>query len=326
MVAVHIPTNLADLATAVTTYLHGTIDDVTPIQRKVAHRMFRALWHSPDGLQPIIIRFYQSTRCDEEARTEAAALRELTRMGYPVPEVFCCIDDAKVVGSPFIVMQHLKGQSLGELALQQPEQIPYWIEQASSLLARLHNLPWQNGFDVFQPPMDTLDFAERQVKWWAREALKVDATVASPGFTWLRENMYRARECAEKSLVHRDFHPNNLMVDGALFTGVLDWGEICIADPAIDIAWSRMVLATEVSVQFADSFTQAYCKRNPKVQATQQFWEVFAACKRLTIMAHIRKALDVTNTTPQESNLPVVQQTTWNAVIDFMMTRLDEED
>ncbi|MBX3063079.1 MAG: phosphotransferase [Anaerolineae bacterium] len=322
MVATLIPDNIADV---VAVHLHGVIDQVTPIQHKVSHRMFNAVWHSDDGAQPIVIRFYNGIRCDEEARIEASALRELSRMGYPVPELFCCIDDSKVSGTPFIVMQHLNGRSLGDIALGNPSQIPYWIEQAASLLVRLHNLPWQDGFDMFQPPMETLDYADRQIKWWTREALKVGAADAKPGFDWLRANLYRARECAAKSLIHRDFHPNNLMATDELITGVIDWGEMTIADPAIDIAWSRMILETEVDPKLADSFNEAYRRRNPEAQLTQHFWEVFAACKRLTAMANIRQVM-VNGMSAHDGNLPPVHEETREAVRTFMESRLIDDD
>jgi aminoglycoside phosphotransferase (APT) family kinase protein len=65
----------------------------------------------------------------------------------------------------------------------------------------------------------------------------------------------------------------------------VDWGELAIGDPAIDVGWSRMVLATEVSPQLGDNFIKTYSRHISECLKTLAFWEVFAACKRLTVLA-----------------------------------------
>ena len=42
------------------------------------------------------------------------------------------------------------------------------------------------------------------------------------------------------TLVHGDLHFRHLLVDDAALIGVIDWGDICLADPALDVqlAWS----------------------------------------------------------------------------------------
>lgn len=61
------------------------------------------------------------------------------------------------------------------------------------MLLKLHGLKWQNSFDTFQPALSALDFAERQIKWWSRQAEVVGAEEASEGFHWLKTNLYLAR-------------------------------------------------------------------------------------------------------------------------------------
>jgi aminoglycoside phosphotransferase (APT) family kinase protein len=285
MISILIPT---DIAGSVSEQLGGRVEDVIALDTPTAHQMYHATWHTDDGALPIVIRFYATPRGDEEARVETAALRGLLKADYAVPDLYLCADVPEVGSTPFIVMQRLPGRPLGELALDYPDQIGAWVEQASALMVRLHSINWQTGFDFFQPPMSVLEFAERQLKWWSIQAQKSGATRAAAGFAWLKLNVYRARDCAQQALVHRDFHPNNLMASGDHITGVVDWGELTIADPAVDVAWTRMVLATEVDAALADAFCAAYLRRHPDVSDTLQFWEVLSACKRLTALASHR--------------------------------------
>jgi aminoglycoside phosphotransferase (APT) family kinase protein len=320
MVATIIPTDIAGI---VSELLESPIENVVAIQHTAARKMYYATWQTNEGPLPIVIRFYQGSqgsRCEEDARIEAAALRSLLNKGYPVPELYLCEDNCHVAGAPFVVMAQLPGRTLSEVALEEPASFPYWIDQACTLLMKLHTLAWQDGFDFFHPPMNVLEFAERQVKWWSIQAQKIGAAEAKQGFDWLKMNMYRARECSRITLVHRDFHPNNLISDGQHITGVVDWGELTIADPAVDAAWSRMIMETEVSQPVGDSFNEIYQRRHPEVCATQHFWEVFSAAKRLTTMANLQHLADTDSSIHQPSPQTI------EAVQDFMHRRLIEED
>jgi len=265
--------------------LGGTVSEIEPIRLGAAHRMYTARWQTPDGIvTPIVIRYIHGSHAVEDARSEAGALRELSRAGYPVPELFLLADEAE----PFIVMERLPGESLTQVALANPGRIPYWLDKASDLLLRLHGLKWRDGFEAFKPELPPREFAERQIRWWKMQAKAVQADELAPGFAWLSGSLHHIPDTTPLTLVHRDFHPSNILVDADRITGVVDWGELTIADAAVDVAWSYMILATESSATLGDLFKQAYTRRNPGVRATLPFWEIFAACKRLTTVATIR--------------------------------------
>lgn len=317
MVATIIPTDVAGI---VAEQLNGPVDDVKAVPHKRPDRVYHAVWQSSDGPMPIVIRFYQGLRGDEEARHESAALRELLPLGYPVPDVYACVDQSKTYGAPFLVTQRFNGRTLAETG-----EAAAWVDHACNLLLRLHSLPWQDGFDLFQPPMSPLDFAERQVKWWGREAQKCGMTEAMPGFDWLKANLFRARECATRSLVHRHFQPSNLIAGKTQLVGVVAWAELCIADPAVDVAWLRMTLDTEVGAEVGEHFYHTYQRHTPSVNATEQFWEVFAACKRLTMMAMERKAAG-NESGESDSGLEAFYDRAADAVQHFMAERLVYDD
>lgn len=317
MVATIVPTDIAGI---VAEQLNGPVDAIVPVSNKGVHRLYHAVWQASDGPLPIVIRFYQGLRGDEEARHESAALRELLPLGYPVPDVYACVDESKTYGAPFIVTRRFDGRTLVESG-----EIAAWVDQACNLLLRLHSLPWQDGFDLFQPPMSPLDFAERQVKWWGREAQKCGAADAMPGFDWLKANLYRARECAARTLVHRHFQPSNLIVGSTHLMGVVAWAELCIADPAVDVAWMRMMLDTEVGAEVGEHFYHTYQRHLPSVNASEQFWEVFAACKRLTTMTIEYKTL-LEEGQESNSNEIALYGRTVDAVRSFMEQRLVYDD
>jgi aminoglycoside phosphotransferase (APT) family kinase protein len=303
--------------------LEGEVHDLAPLLTGAAHRMYSALWNQHEGSLPIIIRFFPGSRGAEEAKVEANALRELFRAGYPVPECYLLIEDDHTAGAPFIVIQYLPGEPLGAVAIAQPERVNYWLDKASALLLRLHGLRWQDSFDPFQPALAPLDFAERQLKLLVARARTASADDALAGLGWLRANIHYARRARRTSLIHRDFHPDNLLVKDNAIISVLDWGELTIADPAVDVGWSRMVLATEVDPRLGDTFAEAYKRRSPEVGETLDFWEVFAACKRLTALALHRST---GGAVPLAGNTPPVKPEVVEAVRTFMYQRLTDEE
>ncbi len=55
-------------------------------------------------------------------------------------------------------------------------------------------------------------------------------------------------------LVHGDLGPQHILVVGEEVTGVIDWGDCCVGDPALDLAWTRYGSAPE----FAAALDAAY--------------------------------------------------------------------
>lgn len=300
------------LPQAIAGHLHGTVDALTPLPWASSHQSFSAIWHQADGPTSILIKVYEGARGVDALRNEANALRDLSRASFPVPMLYLAVDNSSVIGAPFLVMERLDGEALGSVALKDTARIPYWLDQACGLLRRLHGVQWTDSFDWFQPPLD--DFAERHMRWWSRQAVRVQAEDAAPGFAWLNANLYRAKRVKRRALVHRDFHPNNIIANPNRIIGVIDWGELTIADPAVDVGWSRMVLATEVDSTLGDSFADSYIRRDPDIVESLAFWEVFAACKRLTSLSTLSE------------HQPPVKEGLREAVRSFMESRLAHEE
>lgn len=58
----------------------------------------------------------------------------------------------------------------------------------------------------------------------------------------------------ELALCHGDLHVRHVLVDGADLTGVIDWGDSCRADPAIDLVLYWSLLPSESRAAFAAEY------------------------------------------------------------------------
>jgi aminoglycoside phosphotransferase (APT) family kinase protein len=79
--------------------------------------------------------------------------------------------------------------------------------------------------------------------WWQDEA----AWVLAIGWSKL------ASATADPVLIHRDFHPGNLLWSGGAISGVVDWGNACVGPAAFDLAHYRVNLATLFGPEVADA-------------------------------------------------------------------------
>src|SRR6185295_832941 len=57
---------------------------------------------------------------------------------------------------------------------------------------------------------------------------------------WLVD--HRPADDARRVICHGDFHPQNLLMEGARVTGVIDWPNVVVADRAFDVASTRVIL------------------------------------------------------------------------------------
>jgi aminoglycoside phosphotransferase (APT) family kinase protein len=158
---------------------------------------------------------------------EAALLPELARalpLAIPVPfrtgdEPVAFIAYRKLPGAPFSPERAAPdGDALGA--------------QLGAFLARLHGFPAERARRLGAPDAarepTVAAFRERVVPLLnATELLAADALLAT--FLALEHR---------PALVHADLGPEHVLVDAGRITGVIDWSDARVGDPAIDLAWA----------------------------------------------------------------------------------------
>jgi aminoglycoside phosphotransferase (APT) family kinase protein len=155
------------------------------------------------------------------------------------PRPIACCDDASVIGTPFYVMERVRGVILRArvpegLALGE-ETMRRASEAACDTLAEIHQLDWRAiGLGELGKPDGYVD---RQVRGWAdrwRNARTDDVPQVEKLGAWLEE--HRPRESGA-ALVHNDFKYDNIVLSDDLsrVLAVLDWEMATIGDPLMDL-------------------------------------------------------------------------------------------
>jgi aminoglycoside phosphotransferase (APT) family kinase protein len=199
---------------------------------------FRLKGAPPALAGPLILRLLGPQHDPARALRERTVQNTLVDLGYPAPRVYLASADVSRLGGAFLVMERLPGRPL--LEARQFNLSAVLVE----MQVRLHALDADvllRALDREGPPLhrNLVSFDA----YLAQLAARIDLgglDGLGPAMRWLVAH----RPAAPDRLVicHGDFHPHNLLYDGRV-TGVLDWPNALVADPAYDVASTVTILA-----------------------------------------------------------------------------------
>jgi aminoglycoside phosphotransferase (APT) family kinase protein len=173
----------------------------------------------------LVLRLYPERCCPDRALWESRVQNALASEGYPVAQVYFVCTDPSVLNGAFFVMDFLPGELLTTtpsgrmLKVLGHAHATLHKGDPAALIASLV----ERGIDAGRLRLvDRVSLGQTEFPW-ARE-----------GISWLVE--HRPSEPEHMAVCHGDFHPLNLLVQDGKVTGILDWAELSIADPAWDVA------------------------------------------------------------------------------------------
>jgi aminoglycoside phosphotransferase (APT) family kinase protein len=203
---------------------------------------FRLTGAPPDWSGPLILRVM--TRADQGPRVlrEAAVHAALVRAGFPAPRVLLHDTDVAPLGLPFLVMERLPGETMwSALAKAGPLAFLAMPRQLAELQARLH----REGGGALRECAQALGLdplvmgVQADVERLHRRIAREKLAGLLPAADWLVAH-FPAPVQAEV-ICHGDFHPLNIMMDGGRISGVIDWANVVLGEPAYDIAALRTI-------------------------------------------------------------------------------------
>jgi aminoglycoside phosphotransferase (APT) family kinase protein len=209
--------------------------------------------------QRLVLRLYPESRGPGGAVWESGVQNALANEGYPIAKAHFICTDKSIIGGAFFIMDFLSGRPMMTAPV---ETIPGILGKTHAGLHRIDPESLikslnEQGIDENQCGLNhraaLLQHAAKELPW------------ISDGVDWLMEN--RPPEPERLALCHGDFHPLNILIQHDRVTGVLDWGNFLIADPALDIA-TTILLITIASKHLASSIS------GPDLASVD--WEMFS--------------------------------------------------
>lgn len=199
------------------------------------------------GNRELVMRrppFGKKAKTAHDMSREYCILKALKPVFPYVPEPLAYCDDPAIIGSPFYIMQRLRGiilrKNIPRGLLMPPEKAAALCENWVDVLVALHGLDYKKaGLEDFGKPEG---YVHRQVAGWSgryRDARTDDAPDFEKVMQWLHDRM--PDDSAGACAVHNDYKFDNVVLapdDPAKIVGVLDWEMATIGDPLMDLGAS----------------------------------------------------------------------------------------
>jgi len=219
---------------------------------------------------------------DMSREFEVLSLLEPVYSKIPKPIIFC--GDNKVLGSPFFLMERVKGVILRNIIPKELDLTPQHFEQLSvrtiENLVDLHNLELKksNLISLGKPK----GFVKRQVKGWGERYFRAETDdIRSMNFTteWMESNLPNN---STYSFIHNDYKYDNLVldVDSLKIIAVLDWEMATVGDPLMDLGTSLAYWVEKNEHPALQQFSLTWVKGNLN---RQQVIEKYAELRNVDI-------------------------------------------
>ena len=210
---------------------------------------------------------------------EYRVMKALGAQGFPVPKVHYLCEDEEIIGTPFFVMDMVKGRIIWEAQFPMMEK----AERAAHFDAMNATIDTLPGYEPAAIDLGDYgkgeNFVGRQVERWSDNYRKdVDAGRNEHMdllVDWLKENAPDMDEPVR--LIHGDFRCDNMIFDADKpdVLAVLDWELSTLGDPAADFAYHLMMYRVpsgvfrgikgldfeELGIPSEDDYVARYCER-----------------------------------------------------------------
>ena len=193
---------------------------------------------TPEGELELLVRraaggvIYSETLSLEQ---ECKVLQAAYEAGIKAPKPYGYLED--LAGREAVVMERLKGESVGRRVVQKPEfetTREILPGQLAEELSKIHAIPLEQLPSLpgarTEPAADyVLSTLEQEL-----DTLEEPHPAIELGLSWLRGHVPASHGIV---LNHGDFRVGNFMVDEEGLVGILDWEFAHLGDPAEDLAW-----------------------------------------------------------------------------------------
>jgi aminoglycoside phosphotransferase (APT) family kinase protein len=239
---------------ALARYLSGRIAGV---EAPFVVRQFRGgqsnptyyLQSSADPSGPLVLRRKPPGQLLPSAHAierEYQVMTALQNSGVPVPKTHLLCEDARVIGTPFFVMEYVNGHPMSDATLpdRSAEDRRAIYRSMIEVLARLHRVDWRAaGLGDYGKPGN---YVARQVHRWtaqyrASETGRIDAMERL--IDWLPAHIPTDDAAA---IVHGDYRPGNLLLHAIEpnVAAVIDWELSTIGHPLVDLGHHVLLFRT----------------------------------------------------------------------------------
>ncbi len=229
----------------------------------------------------LVARLYPGRYAPQKAEHEFGVIRRLGEAGYSVPEVHDVETDLEVLGMPFITMDWIEGHSMMDDFLGTPmEGLGPHLEAFTKLFVDLHRIDPALVFPESPSFADTSEYLDLALERTRRGLEERGPPWLRPVLDWLEVGKHGVSP-GRFSVLHRDFHPGNIMVRPDGSHAVIDWGASSLGDFREDIMWTVLLASAFQGRPSGEATLEAYQTAAGEEVRDAGFFEVAAIYRRI---------------------------------------------
>jgi aminoglycoside phosphotransferase (APT) family kinase protein len=251
---------------------------------------------------------------DREFRVQEA----LAKTDVPVPQVLLFTEDRSVIGTPFYLMERLKGRIFWSPTLPEvPREGRAAIyEGMVDALGRLHMADWKGiGLESFGR---SGNYFERQIGRWTKQ-WENSRTRDNPSIDKLAEWLPRHVPPGEETAIcHGDFRIDNMIFafDEPRVIGILDWELSTLGHPLADLAYNCLPYINPpaafrgmagldlpaLGIPSREDYVAMYNARTGRTDSVEPFHFAFALFRLAVILEGILKRAEQGNASSADAS------------------------
>lgn len=208
--------------------------------------------------RPLVVRCYQGSRAAVKGSREAAIMGLLAESNYPLPRPYLFEPDLEPLGAPFLIMERVEGRPLFS-ACGFPQAFKTFSMGFVGFVraqVQLHSLPSDRKISINKVPQAyTTANAAGDLPLLERLFRIIERRIEEGPLPGLRDALDFFRRGAPRyspappTIVHMDYHPQNVMVSGFRVSGVLDWVNADLGDRYLCAATTAVILSSSAMEQ-----------------------------------------------------------------------------
>ncbi|WP_405100420.1 phosphotransferase family protein [Oceanobacillus sp. FSL H7-0719] len=208
-----------------------------------------------------IFKIFKANLPKTESHYEAEKQRLAFSHGLNVPEV---IDVTVIDGQQAIIMEYIKGRTIGDIVSQNMDQTEYYMNISIEVQQKIHAV----DVDSLERMFDKL---QRQIA----AAAHLEERQKSFLIDKMASITYQNRLC------HGDFHFLNLILSDSGLVTIIDWVDSSAGDIRADI-YRTYLLYSQLSKELAEMYLRLYLKKSDLSKEEIFQWAPIIAGARLS--------------------------------------------
>lgn len=176
------------------------------------------------------------------AEHEASGLRLLANYDVPAPR-FIAFDNGDECRMPVVLSTYMPGN-----IVLQPDDLNRWLRELALGMANLHRI-------------DVPNFKWEYEAWFDIEKAKIAPQWIENPELWQIAVSVRQKSLPQQDslcLIHRDYHPGNVLFQNGKISGIVDWINICRGSSQVDVAVCRIDVMCLHGVEAANQLMAYY--------------------------------------------------------------------